>query len=288
MSNLRALLLLSLLLATAACTADLRPDALIKEGVQPDATARGKAALERVAEAHGGVAALKAARVAEVTMSDAWPNPVLRLFGMPWDDEPQTMRLTWQLGQDNSQLEFLDGDMKGARWGIQQWCTWTAAPGKDPVFAPHEDAWFWLPTLEYFVEAPWRLREAATVAHMGTSERGGKRYERVFFTWGDAAPHDNTDQYIAWIEADTGRLAFLEFTARDVYGFVTGVAVYERYREVEGLLFAGAITIVTDHDDFDGTLHRMDLQTIRLRPDMPQEALVPRPACKVAKGARGG
>jgi hypothetical protein len=283
-----ATLLLIATLGAGCGLADIRPESFVKEGVTPDAATRGKAALERVAAAHGGVERLKAARVAEVVMQDTWPAFLTRLVGMPWDDSPQTLKLTWLLGQDTAKLELLDGDDKGDQWGVQQWCTWTAKAGKDPVFKADEDAWFWLPTLEYFVEAPWRLREATTAAHLGVKERGGKRYERVFFTWGSVEPQEGADQYIAWIEEDTGRLAFLEFTARDVYGFVTGIAIYERYRDVSGLLFAGTITIVTDHDTFEDTLHRMELQTIQLAPETPTEALIPKPSCKVRKDARGG
>lgn len=280
-------LFIALVLLSAACTADLRPDAMIKEPPGTDASQRGAAALARMAEAHGGVERLKAARVAEIVLSDTWPNPLYRWSSMPWDDDPQTMRLTMLLTRDMARVTFTDGDMRGQQWGIQQWCTWTAAPDKSPVFAKHEDAWFWLPTIQYFIEAPWRLREATTVVHLGQSKRNGVTYERVFLTWGDAAPQDTVDQYIAWIDAESGRLAFLEFTARDVYKFVTGIARYEDYREVSGLWFASTIHIVTDHDDFDDTLHKMELRSITLKPEATDDVVILNPDCRANKEQGG-
>jgi hypothetical protein len=283
-------LCLALCSLTACSLSDLRPDEMkTVEQPKPDSddAARARALLEEVAQAHGGLDQLKRARVAQVKLRDTWPGPIMRLFGSPWSTNPQELLLTWQLGQDNATLELLNGGKKDHRWGVQQWCTWTQEPDGERRFEAHEDAWFWLPTLEYFIEAPWRLREAQTLAMLPAAERDGERYERVFMTWGSAAPQEDTDQYIAWVHAETKQLKYLEFTARDVYGFVVGIAIYNELRRVDGLLFPGSIDIVQDRETFTDTLHRLDLTSIRTLPDHPDAEIVPDPSCRATKSAKG-
>lgn len=282
---LRVLLCASLCGAAACSTADLRPDALARAGRPDDATVqRGRALLDAAAQAHH-LDAWRGKPFTRLVLRDHWPHWLTRTAAMPWDESGDRMQLTIQTGTDTSRLDFLSGEWKGTAWGIQQWVTYTVGRKTRPQLKRHEDAWFWLPTIEYFFELPWRIREATEVTYLGPRQRGGKTYDRVFATWGGYQLSETIDQYVIWIARDTGRVELAEFTARDVYGWVTGVVVYEGYHEVDGVIVPKTITIYEGLDA--DVLHRMALESVTF-PKTVEWPLVIDPARRAAKSARGG
>lgn len=280
MRPLSSLIVLSVSCALAAgCgLADIRPDPIAKLKTIDDARAtKGRALIQQMQQAHGGLDAWQAKGNAQVQWEDQWPSFLTRVFGMPWDEHPASMRQTMMLGQDHSRLEFLNGDDKGTAWGIQHWSTYTVGRKTLPEFDQDDDITFWLPTMQYFFEAPFRLHEGQYVAYGGSAKRGGQTYELVYVTWGGVEPQERVDQYVAWIDQKTQRLAYLEFTVRDLFGFVTSAAMYEDYKAVDGLLVPGKITIVGDLDDPTDVVHRLVVQDAKLGVDLPKGFLIPDP-----------
>lgn len=281
----RALLCALLWCSSACATADLRPDAMARKGRPEDAAIqRGRALLEAAAKTHG-LEAWRGKPLTQLVLRDYWPHWLTRTAAMPWDESGAKVQLTIQTGTDTSRLDFLSGKRRGEAWGVQQWATYTVGKKTRPRFEKHEDAWFWLPTIEYFFELPWRIREATEVASLGPRTRGGKTYDRVFATWGGFARSDTIDQYIVWIERETGRVGLVEFTARDVYGWVVGVAVYTGYSAQDGVLVPKTITIYEGLDA--DVLHRMELESVTF-PATVAWPLVIDPARRAEKSAKGG
>ncbi len=255
--------------------ADLRPPALIEGGVTPERESRGRMLLERLEDAHGGCAAWRGHAHAQVELRDQWPGRVMPALAMPWRESGLLMRGTLQLGTANSRLEFLEGPDADSAWGIQQWMTYRVAGGGEPVFEDDDTIRFWLPTLQHFIEAPFRLREGGVVADAGPETLEGVTYERVFVSWQDAAPRALVDQYLAWIHPETGRLAFLEYTVRDMMPSVVGCMQYRDYSRIEDLWIAMTMAVVEGPGGPD-TLHRFELEQVRFD-DVPEDVLVPRP-----------
>ncbi len=261
--------------------ADIRPPALVEEGVTPEREGRGRALLERLEAAHGGFETWRGHRVAQVELRDQWPGRLTRALAMPWRDSGLLMLSTLQLGTATSRLEFLEGPDTGTAWGIQQWRTYRVAAGGEPVFSDDETITFWLPTMQYFVEAPFRLREGGVVADAGAETLEGVTYERVFVSWRDPAPQPRVDQYVAWIHPETGRLTFLEYTVRDMLPSVVGCMHYRDYSQVGDLWVAMTMAVVEGPGGPDA-LHRFELEQIAFD-DVPAGFLVPRPDLSRAK-----
>ena len=120
------------------------------------------------------------------------------------------------------------------------------------------------------------------MAHAGERELGGKRYELVYLTWGSVAPTKQVDQYVAWIDQETGRLGILQYTVRDFGKFVTGAAFYEDYEQVQGIQVARRIAIA-DLEDREDVLHVMDFKSIEYGVDVPDTFLRPDPSRKASK-----
>ena len=118
-------------------------------------------------DAHGGYPAWSGRSTVTVEFRDHWPGAVMRTLAMPWSASGQLMRSTMLRGADASRLEFLEGERAETAWGIQQWMTYRAGKGTEAVFEEDDTIRFWLPTLQYFFEAPFRLREADVVADAG-------------------------------------------------------------------------------------------------------------------------
>lgn len=275
--------------ALAGCgLADIRPDGLKHSAKLTDAQVeRGRAIIERMQEANGGRHAWMAHQVAQITLDDAWPGLLERNTFMPWSVSPAQLRLTMALGKDQGRLEFLNGEDKGSAWGVQRWATYLVEPGGLPKFKAHEDAWFYVPTLSYFIEAHMRLHEGQYIAYGGQRKRDGRTYDLVYITWGSAAPRDDIDQYVAWIDNASFELRYLEFTVRDLYGFLTAVAIYEDWHEVQGVKLAKTITIADGIDDQEDVLHRMTIKSASFNPELPQTFLSPDPRKWAHKSDRG-
>ncbi|MCB9523255.1 MAG: hypothetical protein H6702_07710 [Myxococcales bacterium] len=276
--------LLTLYLAAAAlagCTADLRPPTL-RSGVAADQAAQGRALLAKMLAAHGGAARFRAARDARFTLTDTWPQWLNRTAAMPWPASGQRLRAEFLLGQDDGRLTFLGGDEDGWVWGVQDWATWTQRPGQARDWDDDDDVRFWVPTLAYFLELPFRIGEATVVAHGGEVEVAGQTYTTVFASWGTAEPQADVDQYVLYLDPQTHRLAYAAYTVRDMYGFLKGAVRYQDWQPVGGLLFPQRMTM-TDVPGGDDVTHEVRIEAADVELKQPDAFYRPEPARAQAK-----
>ena len=49
-----------------------------------------------------------------------------------------------------------------------------------------------------------RIKDAPIISYAGEDEFRGKKYDLVFCSWGTEKPHMKHDQYVAWINKETG------------------------------------------------------------------------------------
>ncbi len=284
---LLAVVLLMLLLAGLAVfqlnrLSDVRPPELVEDGVTSQREQHGRELLTRLEDAHGGYAAWSGQPGAVVEFRDHWPGGVMRALAMPWSESGLLMRSTMLRGIDASRLEFLEGERTGTAWGIQSWMTYRAGAGAaPPAFEDDDTIRFWLPTFQYFLEAPFRLREAEVVADAGPETVAGVTYQRVFASWGRPEPQPKVDQYLAWIHPDTGRLEYLEYTVRDMMPAVAGCMHYRDYRQVDDLQVAMTMAVVEGPGGPDA-LHRFELEAVRFE-EVSRDFVVPRPDLSRAK-----
>lgn len=275
--------LLLLGLGVGTCTvrtlSDIRPTQ-IKGEISADAAREGRQLLDRLAARYGGLDRYRQLGVSQVEYTDEWASDFMQRVGSPWH-KGERLRLTYAHGSDNSRLDFLSGPRQGQSWGIQQWQPYVVA-GEGRRFAANKDITFWLPTIEYFLEMPFRIGEAPIAAFAGSRTLSDKAYDLVYLTWGRPAPQRDIDQYVAWIRKSDGILEFVEYTVRDVAPFMTGCIHYEDLREVDGILLPFRMTL-GDCPGKPGMLHRQTLQTARFLPDLPLRELVPEPHRRASK-----
>lgn len=263
------------LVALAGCGAvDLREDQMIQQGIAAPQAQRGRQILDEMAQAHGGLERFGRHGTAQVVLRDAWPNPALASLVSPWARGSQRLRQSMILGEETSQVELLDGPRAGWHLGIQRWATYRISPWDTCSFEDDPEARFWLPTLQYFMEAPWRLHEATVVSWVGERQVEGRSYDLVFLSWGSDAPQALVDQYVAWVDRDTRRLRWLQYTVRDFGPNIAGTMSYDVYERVQGLLWPKQMKTVGEPGDRATNLHAIEIESVKLGSQVLRQRLL--------------
>jgi len=258
----------------------------------PDSERRGRELLEQLAERHG-LAAWKRRTTMEVVGRDSWPGG-----GPWWPEATQRFRTQALLGSFTSRAELLDGRGRGELWGLQAWAPYRKSPAdRVPTFLSEPDRaiTFYLPTLQYFNELPFRLRSAPVVRDAGEAHHRGRGYQRVFVTWGGPEPRPEHDQYVLWIDQQTHLLSMVRYTLRDgvvwmprvqarlFRSVMLGTMHYEDYRDVDGVMLPFVQTVVlpppelTRYPLSEHFFHRIEVDEARFD-SVPRETLLPDPA----------
>ena len=260
---------------------DLRPSTLRIDELPPDVKEQGQIILEEAANAHG-LKAWQSHQVLDLTFVDEWYGGLAQRLYMEWGHSPQRIRAQFLRGTWTSRYEFLDGPEEGHVWGLQSWRTYKIKPDGEPAFESDAALEFLLPTVQYFFELPFRIRDGSVIAYAGTQEWRGRSYETVFVTWNSLAPNRNMDQYVIWIDQETKLVGRADYTVRDQGAFVSGSAEYGDFRDVGGVQLAfkvgllatgpgGIRTLVHEMRIDEAAWDEAKLALLLPNPDLPPE-----------------
>jgi len=202
---------------------------------------------------------------------DQWKNVAAytalfedEFFGMlgknsaPFPQENTQFTLEYIPGTFDGRLSFVNGELKGTTWGVQSWQTYTETDGGAPQLLEDDNITFWVPTYQYFIEFPLRIQQATAVAYAGEKVINGTPCVGVLASWGQVAPQKDIDQYLIWLDASSKRIVKLEYTIREMMGFLTGAAHYTEYRDFDGLILATKYPVESNLVR-EGFLHEMRL-----------------------------
>lgn len=265
---LAALLIVGLGGLGALRLADLRPADL-----EPNAQneTRGREVLARMAVAHGGAEHRSHLRFVTV-FEDAWvgtiggwmsprPTPAFRAT-LEADIQAWNVRLRLEDQPAPQEVWAYTPDRRVYRGQEGQ----ALAPASGVELSPILPAEFLLPTYRYFMVAPFELAAAERVYWVRETTIDGERYEVVFATWGDLAPHADADQYLIYVHLADGHLGRLEYTVRESARSALGAAVYQGARRVEGARFPEALSIRAVLPVAGETeIHRVTVESIEYR-----------------------
>lgn len=289
LSTVTVLLLLGGLTTLSGCgTADLRTEPIRELASPLEEPRAGEPLLASALEAMGGKARWDGYRTLDVTFVDSWPDWFYRWLFLPWPQNPQKVHMSMLLGSFDGRYEWVDGPGAGTVQGIQNWESYQLDDDGVPEWRYIEDIHLYFPTLQYFFEMPHRLFDAPIVLDAGPIEHGGKTYARAFVCWDDPAPNDK-DQYLVWIDPESGLVDRVEYTVREWNDWVTGVVIYSDYREVDGIQMPGHLVLATDVDG-ESVVHELEVTDMGFD-RTPVEALLgdpDRPKAGDVKPAVGG
>lgn len=187
-------------------------------------------------------------------------------LGNPFPNNVADFELTAIPYTFTSKATFQDGKWEDKVWGIQSWQTYEVNPGESLIKhnKNHKDIEFWLPTYQYFIEAPLRLPEADIVSYGGERTLDGKIYDIVFISWGTDEPQKDIDQYNIWLDRETHMLKMLHYTVRDANGLVNATMKYETYeKNGKRILFPSELKSNLSNPEKTKTFHKITIDNIR-------------------------
>ncbi len=242
------------LISTGGPLADIRPS-VITVAAQPDREARGRALLASMLEAHGGAEGFTASPVRSFDFEDEWVG--LPAMMTSWPEPFVRGRVTQRSHSFESRIDFTDGSRAGDSWGVSDGQPWETTAGV-VSHADNPKIAFALPTAHYFLELPLRMTEAGVVRYVGSETVRGVAYEVVFLSWGSVEASPDVDQYLVYIEAETGRVGLVHFTVRDAMRMAVGTAHYLDQEQLGGMWLATRIPITAKvGDDPAHYMHEM-------------------------------
>ncbi len=213
--------------------ADIRPMELKKGYITEAAASKGKELLVRTANMHG-IQKWNMHKNLEIIGVDDWFHWMGRVFINPFPNARQKIKLQLLLGTWTSRLELLDASGSIEVWGIQAWNTYRSQVGQNPVFQPDKEIRFFLPTFQWWFEFPFRIVSATVITALPDIQDSS--FDRVFVTWNSLEPNRELDQYIVYINKETGLIDRIEYTIRDMGGFTTGATNFLDYHSVDGVM----------------------------------------------------
>lgn len=264
--KLSAGLLLSALFFQS-CLHDVRPKQLKLEGITSENTVKGKRILDRVWKKQGGDK-LKKRSVYSFHGFDTWKG-TLGKFGKLWPDLKTNLDFKYDVNSENGQLTFVDGQRKGAIVGLQSGNYYEINNDKieflDKSAKSNIRAYFGLSHIQYFLQLLEHLRAAPIINYAGQDEFRGNKYDLVFCTWEKPEPHIEHDQYLVWINQETGIMDFVEYSVREPhvkppgYKAVGGALEFTDYREIDGVMipYVQIVYPIKKRKKQDNFIHRL-------------------------------
>lgn len=233
--------LLIVLMFSGCRHVDLRTKSVKETGLQEEQVAKGKALLKAAWQAQG-MDKLQEFSTYEVKAEDHWKG-MLGKFGKPWPDSRSQMHFKYGINSFDSQVKFLAGKREGVTAGLQSWQYYEQGPDGELAFLEkgNKKITFALSAFHYFFEMSDRLLRAPIIVAAGEKQFDGKTFDLVFVTWNQAEAHAEHDQYMLWINRETGMLEYAEYTLRENYlkapGWkaIYGSIHYSDFRDVNGI-----------------------------------------------------
>lgn len=217
-----------------SCLTDLRTDFNKSEGYSDSNQQKGRELLLNVNKTVG-INKLKDFKSYTVMFSDEFLN-FSGAFANPYKNKKTKFKLDLTPRSFDSKMTYLNGKEQGRINGMTDWRTYYEEDDKIE-YKKDKRTQFWLPTYQYFIEFSMRILEADKISYAGSQTYNNKNYNLVLASWGSFAPQGKIDQYLIWISKESNRIEILQYTIRDMYGFIKGVTFMEDYKVFNGIQF---------------------------------------------------
>jgi len=210
---------------------DLRPDYLGDKIAEKDFV-KGKILVEEIEEAYGGKENWLAHKTGTYIQTANWYDDK---FGVAnWDSLPQRFQMTSILGTDDSEFTLLNGVNKGQIWGVKNQKSFQKK--SDQIeFISHPRYQQKLIYKNYWFQFPFRFSEAPIIAYAGEAMVNGENYDLLYATWGTEKANCEYDQFILYVDKETRRVEWLNFTVREKANFFKITAEFSNFKTIDGI-----------------------------------------------------
>jgi len=231
-----AVLLLFMSICFSSCLSDLRPkDYRSSEKYTDEAHKKGVEILKRYAEV-SGQEKWNTINSYQIYFNDDFYG-LLGKYGQPFKNKKNQFKLDYYPQENSGTLLFLNGKKKGEVWGYNEGNTYYRESINSPIIDKEKKGIrFWVPTYQYFIELPFRISNADVIYHVGEEKYGLETYDKVLITWKKAEPQRKLDQYLLWVNQNTGLVHKMQYTIRDQGSFFVGTALIDDHYNYDGIV----------------------------------------------------
>ena len=286
MKQLHTFKLLGLALLLASCMADIRTPLLVTQGLTPDNETRGKALLEKTWQIHGFDQFNNYSHYS-FEGKDIWKG-MMGKMGKPWPEAQSNLSFKYAAKSFDAQVHFKNGKAKGTSAGLQSWNYYEIDDEGVLEFKEmNHRIRFGISAYHYFIEMLDRLKRAPIISYAGTHKFRETEYDLVFATWEQPEPHMEHDQYVLWVNRETGMLDFAVYSLRENYLKIPGYKMFygsiefSEYQNINGVLIPYQQTVYLNKPKKNRKrhIHRMTITDFQFE-SFKLEDLYPDPKIK--------
>lgn len=229
----RILFFLPLCLLVGCALADLRPETLREVEIPTAPKIHGREILAQVAQQQGIAEHWRKYKTWKIVATDIWKDQLVRLL-TPIKQSEQRLDFVIDLPTRSVLMTFLEGKFKDNSLGWDRDGTFGVIDNVITRKEYRDVDIYVVPARDYFLW-PQILLSFPVQVFAGQATLKEMLYDKVFVTRGSVVPNDKDDQYIVWVNRQTGKIDYVEFTLRNLFGSYRGVVAYLDYRPVQGM-----------------------------------------------------
>lgn len=178
-----------------------------------------------------------------IIASDIWESTVIRWL-TPLDENEQKFQAHLKLYHQGIEYTFLYGERKGRTIGFDGRSY--QYDGTRKHYKESSKIALYLGPLQSYFEWHQTLLRNPTLETIGTKEINNINYLVLYATEGPTAELDEHDQYAIYVNTNSRRIDYIEFTMRKLMKSYTGVVHYRNHKRVQGILMPFWIGIADD------------------------------------------
>lgn len=232
---------------TSCATIDLRTDYALQNNTKKEED-KGKLLLENAVKTMG-YDKFKNVNTYQADVVFKWRMPwtMMPMNSLPGSKNKQ-IQFKFTTNSFDGQVTYLEGRKKGKTYGLQSWQGYLKeAPNTLKKKDSKRYDWA-LPTFHYILESPMRILGADIIRYAGETTYENKQYDLVYATWGQDAPHKEHDQWLVYINKETGIIDLSQVTINDFFlpvpnAIKAGTVLFERSLSEVGTQLPDLITI---------------------------------------------
>jgi hypothetical protein len=242
----KILFLLPLCLLAGCALADLRPETLRDIEIPAAPKVHGREILAQVAQQQGIAQHWGKYKIWKIVAMDIWKDQWMRLL-TPIKQSEQRLDFVIDLPSRSVLMTFLEGKFKDNSLGWDRDGTFGVINNEMTRKEYRDVDIYVVPVRDYFLW-PQTLLFYPVQVFAGETTLKAIPYDKIFVTRGSVVPNDKDDQYIVWVNRQTHKIDYVEYTLRNLFGFYRGVVAYRDYRPVQGMDLSFEIQLLNKID----------------------------------------
>ncbi len=213
-------------------TVDIRPKSLSVSGAGEADIQKGRQVLQEAVSLQDPAGLWARSDAWIVVARDVWKSSFVRML-TPIPHNDQRVEFKFDLNENAASMTYLNGKLKDRLIGFDADGLYLIRKGSRVKTNSARIGLYLPPVRDYFFW-PQELAGFNYTVYLGEEDVGGQKFSKVYVCENASPADKKQDQYIVWVNVNTRRIEYVEFTLRKLLPSYRGVVKYEDYRPVDG------------------------------------------------------